>query len=200
MQDPTQYAADFRMTACQAALTSARAGGSGWRPRSARLALATAVAVFGGLSAIGFSGAVAHAACADPAAAEAVRAQIATECNCTDQGRNHGQYVSCVVQAINRAVANGLPVNCKGTIARCAARSSCGKGGFVTCCFAYPGRCRNGKCQDRVTPCTAPEQCPIINRCRVSATAPLCTAKGGSPGSGSCCDATCSLPPPLLGP
>src|SRR5690242_14069071 len=97
---------------------------------------------------------VAHARCDDPAAAEAVRASIAAKCVCTSS-TNHGQYVSCVARAVRDAVHSGaLPTNCKGTVTRCAARSTCGKKtGFVTCCFASPGTCdpTTGRCQDRTT-------------------------------------------------
>jgi len=133
--------------------------------------------------------------CDDPAAANAVRASIASACPCT-ASTNHGQYVSCVNRQIRQAVAGGqLPTNCKGAVTRCAARSTCGKkSGFVTCCFASPGTCTNGLCQHSTTACTTAAQCPVVTRCHVSSTAHRCTAAGGSPGSGSCCDAMCSVP------
>ena len=141
---------------------------------------------------------VAHARCDDPAAAEAVRASIAAQCVCT-ASTNHGQYVSCVARHVRDAVNSGtLPTNCKGTVTRCAARSTCGKKtGFVTCCFASPGSCdaTTGLCQDGVTPCIDATQCPAVTRCRTKSSADLCTAAGGSPGAGSCCDAVCSVLP-----
>jgi len=128
--------------------------------------------------------------------AETVRARIATECRC-DGFTTHGQYVRCVAHAVKLAVDDGLPTNCKGTVKRCAARSTCGKkAGFVTCCFALPGRCEDGVCQDDVTACTDPAQCPIVTKCRTKSTVEKCTLAGGSPGTGSCCDAVCSLPAP----
>ena len=145
----------------------------------------------------GFMVGTAAAKCDNPAMAEAVRASIASMCVC-DASTNHGRYVSCVAHAVKAAVANGLPTNCKGTVTRCAARSTCGKKGFVTCCFASPGTCTitgtTGLCQDGTTPCTVATQCPVVTRCRTKSSADLCTAAGGSPGSGSCCDAVCSLP------
>src|SRR5262245_1654645 len=101
-----------------------------------------------------------HAACSDPAMAEAVRAQIATQCVCSAVS-NHGQYVKCVVHKVKEAVDNGLPTNCKGAVTRCAARSTCGKkAGFVTCCRAESGTCRDLLCQDHSTPCTLDSECP----------------------------------------
>jgi hypothetical protein len=144
-----------------------------------------------------FSGVMAGTAaarCDDPAAAEAVRAAIASTCVC-DAASNHGRYVSCVAHAVRDAVANGLPTNCKGTVTRCAARSTCGKkAGFVTCCFARAGTCDAGLCQDGTTPCIDATQCPAETRCSTKSSADHCTAAGGSPGSGSCCDAVCSVP------
>jgi len=136
----------------------------------------------------------AAARCDDPAAAELVRASIASTCVC-DAATNHGRYVSCVAHAVRDAVAHGLPTNCKGTVTRCAARSTCGKPGFVTCCFASPGTCTSGLCQDGTTPCTDATQCPAVTKCRTKSSADHCTVAGGSPGSGSCCDAVCSVTP-----
>jgi hypothetical protein len=143
----------------------------------------------------------ASAGCDDPAAAEAVRAQITSvgidgpPCVCTE-ATNHGQYVSCFTRAIRAAVRDGLlPTNCKGVVTRCAARSTCGKkAGFVTCCFASPGTCTDGLCQDGATPCMDATQCPVVTRCRTKSSSDHCVAAGGSPGTGSCCDAVCSLP------
>ena len=137
-----------------------------------------------------------HAACDNPTLAEQVRAQIANTCVC-NSATNHGRYVSCVAHAVRDAVANGLPTNCKGTVTRCAARSTCGKKtGFVTCCFATPGKCANGMCAGSDTPCSTDTECPARTRCSVKSSSDHCTAQGGSPGTGSCCDAVCSVTPP----
>jgi hypothetical protein len=142
-------------------------------------------------------GSVARAACDDPAAAEAVRAQIGETCIC-DAASNHGRYVSCVAREVRQAVADdALPKNCKGAVMRCAARSTCGKkSGFVTCCFASPGHCKDGTCQDGSTSCTVDADCPQVSRCRTKSSADHCTASGGSPGTGSCCDAVCAVSSP----
>src|SRR5262249_60385657 len=128
------------------------------------MTMAAAALVCGAL--VGTAG----ARCDDPAAAEAARASIASTCVC-DASTNHGQYVSCVAHQVRQAVANGLPTNCKGAVTRCAARSTCGKKGFATCCFASPGRCTEGLCQDGTTPCTDATQCPAITRCSTKSSA-----------------------------
>jgi len=152
---------------------------------------------FAGL--MSFGARLSLAACDNPALAEQVRAQIATTCVCNDPNLpNHGRYVSCVAHAVRDAVANGLPTNCKGAVTRCAARSTCGKKtGFVTCCFASAGKCGGGFCAgNHDVACTSDDMCPARTRCSVKSSSDQCTGQGGSPGSGSCCDAVCSVAPP----
>src|SRR5206468_12416121 len=56
--------------------------------------------------------------------------------------RNHGQYVSCVVHLRNALRKGGcLTADARRTLARCAARSSCGKGTAVLCCTTETGTC-----------------------------------------------------------
>ncbi len=136
------------------------------------------------------------ASCSDPARALAVWEAAAAFCPCEAPNQNHGQYVRCVKGLVANAVTAGLPRNCKGRIKRCAARSACGKQGFVTCCFVSAGSCVDGRCQDGATACTTAADCAPRTRCSVKA-ADICRAQGGSPRSGSCCDAVCSLPPCL---
>ena len=146
------------------------------------LTLAGAVALFA-------SGA--RAGCNDSRVA-AVRAQINTECTCTG---NHGQYVSCVTRHVNDAVRNNqLDVNCKGAVTRCAARSTCGKKtGFVTCAICEPGACNEGLCPDGQTACSDTVPCPlVVTHCSTKSSQPLCDARQGVSGSGSCCDAGCT--------
>lgn len=135
----------------------------------------------------------ARAGCDNPTLAEQWRLQIGTDCQC-DAYPNHGQYVRCVVSHVRDAIAAGLPTNCKGTITRCAARSTCGKKtGFSTCCRALPGTCTAGLCQDKKTSCTDSSTCPAVTKCGMKSSPELCTAIGGSPGTGSCCDTVCSV-------
>lgn len=109
----------------------------------------------------------------DAAAVAAARAEVDTVCDCAGAA-THGAYVSCAAGVVNaRAQADLLPRNCKGQVKRCAARSTCGKPGFVACCRTSA----RGK-----------------TRCSTKATAALCTAPphGGTACAGtasSCCDA-----------
>jgi len=72
----------------------------------------------------------------DDAAVAAARTQVATDCPCDTSG--HGQYVKCAkTVAKQRATADPptLRAECKGQVVRCAAKSRCGKPGFVQCCY-----------------------------------------------------------------
>ena len=119
-----------------------------------------------------FSAPRAYAKC-DPTGADAgdianAQAAVAANCDCT-AAPNHGQYVKCVNDQVNTTLVNK---SCKGTITRCAARSTCGKPGFVTCC--------------RTTS-------KGTTKCSTKSSADHCKApKGGSACVGvhaSCCDA-----------
>src|ERR1051326_2810018 len=64
----------------------------------------------------------------------AVRAQAAAECDCAS-ATHHGGYVSCVAHVAKQAIRNGtLARQCRRDVVSCAAQSTCGKPGFVTCC------------------------------------------------------------------
>lgn len=120
--------------------------------------------------AIGVAG-EARARCTDDAAVGAARAQVAAVCPC-DGFANHGQYVKCARGVANMMAGAGtLPNSCKGSVISCAAKSTCGKPGFVTCCATD----KRGK-----------------TRCSIKNGADRCKApKGGSACVGflsSCCD------------
>jgi hypothetical protein len=52
---------------------------------------------------------------------------------------NHGTYVSCVARVTKDLVAKQvLPKSCRGAVKKCAAHSTCGKAGFITCCAVTP--------------------------------------------------------------
>lgn len=89
----------------------------------------------------------------DQAVADA-RAEVAASCDCN--ALTHGDYVSCAAAVANaRALAGSLPNNCKGKVKRCAARSTCGKPGFVTCCRTKATgvtKCSTKSSADRCTP------------------------------------------------
>lgn len=107
------------------------------------------------------------------AASSAIGAFVDTECPCAgrDDGngatiawKNHGHYVRCVAHAV-RAAARSLGVKrrCGRALVPCAARSTCGKHGAVTCVIAG--------------------ECSVLS-------ADECAALGGVGGSGSCCTAS----------
>src|SRR5206468_3738185 len=86
------------------------------------------------LAAIGGFPARALATCTDIAAVCATRDKAEIQCPCA-AATNHGQYVRCVAGVAKGEVdALRLPRPCKSSVVRCAARSTCGKPGFVTCC------------------------------------------------------------------
>jgi len=124
----------------------------------------------------------------------AVQTALDAECPC-DAARNHGRHVSCVARVVNRLSREGaIPTNCKGKIRRCAARSVCGKPGFVTCrvptstCDLSTGTCA----ADASLACATDLDCG--SRCSVKRTAELCLARGGEVGAGSSCCSDCSAP------
>ncbi len=102
------------------------------------------------------------AACTDSAAVAATRAAADQACTSKGMGcstaKSHGEYVSCVAHQAKAAVKAGtLPKQCKGTVVKCAAKSTCGKPGFVTCCRTT----KQGNPACAITPraarCTAPK-------------------------------------------
>lgn len=104
----------------------------------------------------------------DQADLAAARAAVEANCDCAG-ATSHGNYVQCAAAQIDVTLVKR---SCRGRAKRCAARSTCGRPGFVTCC-----RIRNGR-----------------TKCRPTRSAAVCEAKGGTPGScASCCDA-CPVP------
>jgi len=95
------------------------------------------------------------------------RAAVAANCDCAG-AENHGAYVSCAVAQINANIVNK---SCKGVVKKCAARSTCGKPGFVTCCIT-----KNEK-----------------TKCKTKSSADLCVAPADGTACvghvSSCCDA-----------
>lgn len=127
-------------------------------------------------------GHVAYAGCGsqpgDQDAVIAARTAADAACNC-QSFTSHGAYVSCVAGVANTLSSGtnpSLPTDCKGAVKRCAAHSSCGKPGFVTCCF-----------QSAKGP-----KCKVVN-----ANSNSCAARGGTatldPMNTSCCSNTAPL-------
>ena len=110
-----------------------------------------ALSVFFGLARAG------HAGCGkDPGDNQKVidaRAAAEAQCHCAT-ATNHGTYVSCVAGVANdRVKAGQLPANCKGKVKKCAAKSTCGKPGFGTCCVttANGPKCKLKSSADKCT-------------------------------------------------
>ena len=146
-----------------------------------------------------FAGSAAYAATDCEAARCAVQAALDAECPCT-AATNHGRHVSCVAHVVKRLSADGtVPRECKGKITRCAARSVCGKEGFVTCQIPVTGTCDlgTGTCVENATLlCTSDADCVIGTKCKTKRTSDLCLASGGTVGTSPSCCADCVAPIP----
>ena len=154
-----------------------------------------------------------RALAADAAVCEAARCAfqeaLNEECPC-DQAKNHGKHVSCVAHVLKRLSKDGtIPKNCRGKIQRCAARSICGKEGFVACqiptefgvcatpCAADPLlTC----CEDATTACAVDTDCVLASKCKIKSSEERCTAAGGAAGEVSTCCADCAAPTPNATP
>ena len=72
--------------------------------------------------------------CPDESASATVQASVDSQCNCST-ATNHGAYVRCAARVAKATVKGGaLPKACQRAAKVCAARSTCGRPGFVTCC------------------------------------------------------------------
>jgi hypothetical protein len=135
-------------------------------------------------------------------------AEIAATCPCdgppSGAWRNHGKYVSCVVRLRNTLRKDGcLTADVERSIARCAAKSTCGKAGRVLCCYYNGGTCSDplpgdavaaGVCSnDGTLACDSATDC-VVSHSRIARDETLCVAAGGvAVGGGSLCTA---CPPP----
>ena len=123
----------------------------------------------------------------DADAVAATRAAAAAACDCAG-ARNHGSYVSCVSHVARDAVQDGsLRAECKGEVVRCAARSTCGRDGFVTCCrtdAAGTTRCSTKRNADHCRPPKGGTACVGA----ASSCCDACSAGGGCPGTTSTTD------------
>jgi hypothetical protein len=98
------------------------------------------------------------------------RAAVAANCDCAGAA-SHGVYLRCAAQQANATLVNK---SCAGAVKKCAAKSTCGRPGAVTCCVTKTGR----------------------TKCRIRRDAAHCTASNGSTAcvgtNTSCCDACTS--------
>ena len=131
----------------------------------------------------------------------AVQEALNTDCPC-DAATNHGKHVSCVAHVLKRLSKDGtIPTNCKGKVQRCAARSTCGKAGFVTCVITTEiGTCDlvTGTCvEDPALVCAADADCVLASKCKIKSSEERCLARGGTVGTASTCCAECAQPTPV---
>ena len=168
-----------------------------------RLVVCLSATVVLGLTGLAF----AQSAAPTPVDCEAVRCSLQNAISaCTANPKNHGKCVSCIAHAVHDAA---IPQQCRGKVVRCAARSTCGKPAFETChtqsagtCDTTTGACSDGTLGSGLTSCTQDSDC-VVTDCKImrafSAHAtPVpgedrCTLAGGTPGTGSCCQA-CPAP------
>jgi len=117
----------------------------------------------------------------------AAQSFIAQNCPSCTEASNHGRYVSCVAHQVKAHVSPG----CRGKAVRCAARSICGKPGFVTCniptdtCDLSTGHC---VAHPDLT-CSTDFDCGT--RCRIKSSDTRCTDVGGQVGTATSCCAAC---------
>jgi len=107
-----------------------------------------------------------------------IDARATADSNCAAEGNgcnagNHGAYVSCIADQANQLSSGptpSLPKSCKGKVKKCAAKSTCGKPGFVTCCITKHGK----------------------TTCKLKKSTTACTDKGGvvNMTHSSCCSTT----------
>ena len=125
--------------------------------------------------------------------------QIDDACSC-DDATNHGQYVKCAGRVIREITkANPELGNCRGRLVRCAARSTCGKAGFVTCIRPT----ELGTCDATTLVCSAPvgqicatnDDCVVATKCSTKRSAEKCTERGGTVGVTATCCSNCESPP-----
>ncbi len=101
--------------------------------------------------------AMAHGACTNPSSAAAVRAMADAQCPCAT-ATSHREYVKCVAGVAKSAVTSGsLPKQCRRAVLKCAAQSTCGRPGFVSCCRTSAKGVRKCSTKADATKCRAPK-------------------------------------------
>ena len=123
----------------------------------------------------------------------AVRALADEQCDC-DGATNHGKYVNCVAMVAEEAVAEGeLREECQDTVVSCAAQSTCGLPGFVTCCRTN----RHGETTCSIKSDAADCEAPRRGTAFVGSTSSCCDACGAP---GSTTTTTATFPPTTTRP
>lgn len=90
------------------------------------------------------------------AVADALAAAEA-QCNCGG-AQSNGDFVSCVAEvARQRANAHQLPNQCRGRVQECAAQSTCGRPGAVTCCRTDSSGVSHCSIKSDASECDAPD-------------------------------------------
>ena len=139
-------------------------------------------ALFVSLALLAASAGVTLAACTSPQCpndtiVEPVRQMIAASCDCAGVS-SHKQYLRCAKEVMKGAIrAQTLPAECKRTVRRCEARSTCGriKSAAVCCVPKRQGRikalvtknenrCRGTLCEG---PLAAADACRADGTCAV---------------------------------
>jgi hypothetical protein len=126
------------------------------RARASGLVGAVAVSLI--IFSVQHSAAKCDATGADAGDVATARAAVAENCDCAG-AVNHGQYVKCATEQAKTTLANQ---SCKGAVVKCAARSTCGKPGFVTCCRTSANgvtKCSTKSSGDRCNPSKGGSAC-----------------------------------------
>ena len=109
----------------------------------------------------------------DPGGLAALREQISTECDCAGT-RSHAAYMACVTKRVK-----GLGT-CRRPIRTCAARSTCGRAGFITCCRTTAGGRTTCSIKRRAAACKMPRGGRACVGSQMSCC-DACTAAGCAP-------------------
>jgi hypothetical protein len=153
------------------------------RPRVRAYALAAMA-----FSLLAFTAQRSYAGC-DPTGADMTdvahaREMVNTNCPCGPT--NHGQYVKCAGEQAKMFLTNQ---SCKGVVVKCAAKSTCGKPNFVTCCRTNSMGVTKCSTKSNATHCTPPmggKACVSTK----SSCCDACTSSGCASPSGAFLDAT----------
>ncbi len=171
------------------------------------------------LSLLATPGSAAAAPCdtagADASAIASARAAIDLQCDCAG-APSHGAYVSCARDVL-KALAQGgaLRKSCTGAVQRCAARSTCGKPGAVTCCRTDRNGITRAALKNSADSCRAPaggsacvgSYASLCDACGAGGCTPRCgngiveAGEACEPPGTATCDATCQTiePEPACG-